>query len=387
MAPTKKIGAMLSAVAALLFPVACGTAAGPRSTTRVVYQQLADLKGSDALVGDMFGESVAISGSTVVVGAPGYKSGAGRAYVFTGSRRRWHQSSELWGIDATANDAFGQSVAISGSTVVVGAPGQDHGAGRAYIFTRIGAGWPRAAEIEGSETPPNAGFGLSVGISGGTAVVGAPNARQVYIFTDNRTGWHQTAELKGSGTAAIFGASVAISGRTVLVGAPGYLLPPGAVYVFNRTATGWHKQAELEGSDHSPRFRPSRQTFGSSAAIWGDNVIIGAPSDSVAHSGAFVFTKGSPGWRQVAALEDLAGYGTELAEPVAVSGSTVLVGGLSSAYVFNRTETGWGRIAELRPSHVLANVDFGFAVALSGRTVIVGTGNDPSGDRVYVFGG
>ena len=56
-----KIGAMLSAVAALLFPVACGTAAAPRSTTRVVYQQLADLKGSDALVGDMFGESVAIS--------------------------------------------------------------------------------------------------------------------------------------------------------------------------------------------------------------------------------------------------------------------------------------------------------------------------------------
>ena len=326
-------------------------------------------------------------GPAVVVGAPGYKNGMGRAYVFApgpaGAGTSRLSFGELTPGLMTPSGSRSRSQAPRSWSV---RPGRTMV--RAVLTFSPGSAQagPQRPSFEGSETPPNAGFGLSVGISGGTAVVGAPNARQVYIFTDNRTGWHQTAELKGSGTAT------EISGlRPLSPGGPSWWALPATFCLLapstcsNRTATGWHKQAELEGSDHSPRFRPSRQTFGSSVAIWGDNVIIGAPSDSVAHSGAFVFTKGSPGWRQVAALEDLAGYGTELAEPVAVSGNTVLVGGLSSAYVFNRTETGWGRIAELRPSHVLANGDFGFAVALSGRTVIVGTGNDPSGDRAYVF--
>jgi hypothetical protein len=73
------------------------------------------------LTGDEFGTSVAISGTTAVVGAYAHADGAGRAYVFTKRVGGWEQVAELKGSDTVAGDNFGYSVAVSGSTVVVGA--------------------------------------------------------------------------------------------------------------------------------------------------------------------------------------------------------------------------------------------------------------------------
>ncbi len=84
--------------------------------------QTAELTGSDTLPGDLFGGSVAISGTTIVVGAPWHASQAGRVYVFSEAASSWHQVAELKGSDTTAHDNFGNSVAISGTTVVLGSP-------------------------------------------------------------------------------------------------------------------------------------------------------------------------------------------------------------------------------------------------------------------------
>jgi nucleoside-specific outer membrane channel protein Tsx len=150
------------------------------------WKQAAELKGSDTVVGDAFGNSVAISGTSAVAGADGHAKAAGRAYVFTKTGAGWKQAAELKGSDTVASDGFGISVAISGTTALVGADGHAKQSGRAYVFTNTASGWKQAAELKGSDTVAEDGFGVSVVISGTTVVVGAPDrakdAGQAYLF-------------------------------------------------------------------------------------------------------------------------------------------------------------------------------------------------------------
>jgi hypothetical protein len=173
---------------------------------------------------------VAISGSTLVAGALQHEAYAGRAYVFQKTASGWKQTAELKGSDTIVGDSFGWSVGISGSTVVVGATGSasgaptwDGSAGRAYVFAKTADGWKQTAELKGSHMLGTDAFGSSVAISGTTVVVGAQHARstgRAYVFTKTATGWRQVAELKGSSVAGLFGYSAGISGNTILVSAP-----------------------------------------------------------------------------------------------------------------------------------------------------------------------
>ena len=129
------IGGLLVVVATslpLLASPASAVTASPRAAPSI-GRQLAELKGSDTLAGDAVGVSVAISGTTAVVGGPGSAKDAGRAYVFTSTAAGWQQAAELKGSDTVAGDYFGYAVAISDTTVVVSAPGFAKNAGRAYI--------------------------------------------------------------------------------------------------------------------------------------------------------------------------------------------------------------------------------------------------------------
>jgi hypothetical protein len=174
------------------------------------------------------------------VGSSGHANFAGRAYVFARRGAVWKQVAELRGSDTVAGDGFGDSVAISGRTVVVSAPAHAYAAGRAYVFAKSGAGWTQTAELRGSDTVANDLFGDSVAISGTTVVVGSAAHSydgQAYVFNKTPAGWEQTAELNRSDSwpVGLFGWSVAISGTTVVVGAPGKpKLPgyPGRAYVF-----------------------------------------------------------------------------------------------------------------------------------------------------------
>jgi nucleoside-specific outer membrane channel protein Tsx len=172
------------------------------------------------------------------VGASGYAGHAGRAYVFAKTGAGWKQAAELKGSDTVAGDYFGDSVAISGTSAVVGASGYARDVGRAYVFAKTGAGWKQAAELKGSDTVAGDYFGDSVAISGTTIVAGAPvftkEAGQAYVFTNTASGWKQAAELKGSGTVVGdgFGDSVAISGTSAVAGADGHAKAAGRAYVF-----------------------------------------------------------------------------------------------------------------------------------------------------------
>jgi hypothetical protein len=234
------------------------------------WTQQAYLKASNTGFSDHFGEVVGISGETIVVAATGEDSNAtgvngneannskdisGAVYVFVRDGAGWSQQAYLKASNTDAMDHFGHGVAISGDTILVGAPREDSratgvdglqgnsvftDAGAAYVFTRSGTSWSQQAYLKSSNTGKLDNFGFAVGVWGDTAVVGAQwedsnaagvNAAQLdnsaansgaaYVFRRNGTSWSQTAYLKPSNTGADdwFGETVAVGDGLVVVAA------------------------------------------------------------------------------------------------------------------------------------------------------------------------
>ena len=401
MVPTSKVVATLAASALVWMGLTTGVAwSGPaHRQRRAPITQLAEIAAPVAATADWFGNSVAASGNTIVVGAPAVaaaSSGFGRAYVFTRTATGWHQSGELKGSGAIAHDWFGDSVAISGGTIVVGAPSVSvltPGLGRAYVFTRTATGWHQSGELEGPGTTPGDLFGVSVAISGRTVVVGAPShaskAGSAYVFVDTAKGW-RADRLKGNDTVAKddFGDSVAISGGTIVVGSFAHAAEAGRAYVFTGGAKGWHQVTELKGSD-----TVAGDGFGVAVAIAGGTIAVGSGLAAAAAGRGYIFAKRTTGWHQTAVL---VGWGTVagdgFGDSVAVSGRTVVVGAFlhassaGRAYVFTETATGWHPGGELVGSDTFGDDEFGYSVAVSGTTIAVGAyGHDSGAGRVYVF--
>jgi hypothetical protein len=149
--------------------------------TTTGWRQTAELAGVDRTGGDDFGVAVAISGNRSVIG-----SGPDNAYVFTDTVSGWRQTADLRGLDTTASDDFGGAVAISANTIAVGANSQDSQRGRVYLFVKRLNGWYQTGELLGSDTVAGDNFGVSVAVSGNSVVVGAPGhasqAGRAYVF-------------------------------------------------------------------------------------------------------------------------------------------------------------------------------------------------------------
>jgi hypothetical protein len=200
----------------------------------------------------------------------------------------------------------------------------------------------------------------------------------------------QLAELKGSDTVAgdFFGRSVAISGTTAVVSAPFHGNSAGEAFVFTKTATGWKQLAELKGSDTI-----AGDEFGYSVAISGNTAVVGALGHGKNAGRAYVFTETATGWKQLAELKGSDTIaGDEFGYSVAISGNTAVVGALGHgkdagrAYVFTETATGWKQPAELKGSDTIAGDFFGSSVAISANTAVVGaSGHGNSAGRAYVF--
>jgi hypothetical protein len=211
------------------------------------FQQ--ELTAADGASGDLFGNGVGISGTTVVVGASGHQvsrnAGQGVAYVYTFGGNTWSQQQELTASDGNANDQFGRKVAIDGSTIVAGAFDHAGSKGAAYVYTFSGTTWSQQQELTAPDGKTGDDFGQSVAISGGSIVVGAGGHAvnghtaqgAAYSYTLSGSTWFFGQEMTAAnGVAnAIFGLSVAISGTTALVGANGQnvgsLDQQGAAYI------------------------------------------------------------------------------------------------------------------------------------------------------------
>ena len=444
--------------------------------TVIVYKTSTYLKASNTEYADYFGESVSTSGDTIVVGAfyedsnatgvngnqaDNSTSDSGAAYVFTRTAGVWSQQAYLKASNTEAGDQFGQSVSISGDTIVVGAPWEASNAtgvdgnqsdnsttwaGAAYVFTRTAGVWSQQAYLKASNTDAMDCFGWSVSVFGDTIVVGAysenSNATGVngnqannnaqdsgaaYVFTRTAGVWTQQAYLKASNAELgdWFGYSVSLSGDTTIVGAPLELSNAtgvngnqldnsanlsGAAYVFTRTAGVWTQQAYLKASN-TDLF----DWFGRSVSVSGDTAVVGAFyensnttgvnagqfDNSAYHAGAaYVFTCTAGIWSQQAYLkasnteaDDEFGYS------VSISGDTIVVGArcedsnatgvngnqagtgtadMGAAYAFTRTAGVWSQQAYLKPSNTDAGENFGCSVAIDNDTIVVGAFGEDS---------
>lgn len=423
------------------------------------------ISGDTVIVGAPFEDSNTTGVNTIPNDSGGtFDSGA--AYVFVRNAGVWTQQAYLKPAApvgaSQAGDEFGFSVAISGNTVVVGAPFEpssttgvnptpNEGAissGAAYVFTRSGTTWTQQAFLKpGAVGTTQVGdhFGWSVSISGDTLVIGAesedssttgaPNesasdAGAAYVFTRSGSTWMQQAYLKAAviGTTQAgdhFGRAVAVSGDNLVVGAhfeasssTGVNSTPnesansaGAAYVFTRSGTTWTQEAYLKPA--AVGTTQANDFFGSSVAVSGETVIVGAPGEASSTTGVnstpnesansagavYVFTGSGATWTQQAYLKPAAVGTTQAGDlfgaSVAISGDMLVVGasaeassttGINStpnesassagaAYVFVRSAGVWTQQAYLKPGAVgtsQAGDRFGWSAGISGDTAIIG---------------
>ncbi len=373
--------------------------------TFVQEQKLVASDGSsDGAAYDWFGISVSVSGDTAVVGAYGDDVGGnanqGSAYVFVRTGGVWDEQQKLVASDGAANDYFGISVSVSGDTAVVGAAGDDIGAisdqGSAYVFVRTGGVWSEQQKLVASDGAVYDRFGVSVSVSGNTAVVGAyadyvgGNLDQgsAYVFVRSGGVWSEQQKLVApDGTANdYFGISVSVSGDTAVVGAywddAGANANQGSAYVFVRNGGVWSEQQKLVASDGA-----AGDYFGVSVSVSGDTAVVGARYDDVganmSQGSAYVFVRSGGVWseqQKLTASDGATGDGFGIS--VSVSGDTAVVGAYGdsvgantsqgSAYVFVRNGGVWSEQQKLVAPDGAAYDDFGYSVSVSGDTVVVG---------------
>jgi len=418
----------------------------PAGSGDVVY-----IKASNTASGDRFGgsldtsslnednfggDSVSLSadGDTLVVGAPGHATAAGRVYVFVrDGSGNWSEQATFQGVNTGATDRFGATVALSGdgNTLAVGAPLEDNGAstlpegsfllnaGAAYVFTRSGGSWSQQGYIKPSSPAEEEAFGTSVALSenGDILAVGAmgndggsSQAGAAYLFTRGGSTWTErdTVVSTTPENNDLLGYRVALSadGRTLAVGAvqDGASQRPtgaGAVHVFTdgNADDDWDFLQEV----HAPS--PSAGAkFGASVALSdsGDRLAAGAHAeDGRGEAHVFLLSGGAYGLEAslVASNADsLDRFGASVA--LSAAGDLLVVGApredssargidgnegndsatdAGAAYLFSRSGT-WSQMNYVKASNTDANDFFGESAALSddGGVLAIGAGGEAS---------
>jgi hypothetical protein len=318
---------------------------------------------------DWFGRALAADADTLVVGAPGEDSNgllsfngkmseSGAAYTYERGASGWELSGILKQAYPGMGDAFGSAVAISGDTIVVGAPYRDgvspQGAlsdmGAAYVFERSGASWNHVAELVLSDARSDDLFGSAVAIDGDTIAVaayqryfidpsggGAANAGAVYIYQRNGASWQLQSVLTAPQPELLdqFGWAIALEGDRVAISAnrkdvtvnASRVQDAGAVYLFQRSGTTWSLESQLQASDPE-----ADAHFGRSLALDGGRLLVGAPFK-------------------------------DRANPTVIN--------VGAAYLFERTAGVWSQQAILRAAESKINDRIGWSVALRGSTAML----------------
>ena len=364
------------------------------------WRHESSMTSSDGTAEDLFGYSVAISGSTAIVGSVGNDVGVntdqGSAYIFVHSGNHWIQQTKLIANDGAAFDNFGRSVAIDGDTAIIGTTGDvesNDNQGKAYVFTRSGTNWTQQTMLTADDGAAQDFFGTSVAISGDKVIVGATfddvgaNADQgsAYIFVRSESRWSQQAKLTADNGGAFdnLGNCVAISGDTAIIGAyfadVGGNANQGSAYIFALNDDRWIQEAH---------FTANTALFGNSVAIDGDTAVVGVFGDDIGanpnQGSAYVYARSGGDWTQQGYLTAADGEANaNFGRSVGVSGDTIVVGANSddvgtnanqgSAYIFNRANSVWTERKKLIDNDGAAIDNFGISAAISGNKVVIGS--------------
>jgi hypothetical protein len=288
---------------------------------------------------------VDIENDTVVAGCSGVTVGSnmeqGAAYVFVREGTSWSQQQRLTASDGSTGDLFGLSVAISGESVIVGAPRNDVGAnidqGTAYIFTRADGIWSEQAILTPNDPVANRFFGYTVELNDNTAALGTIRTSQspppaVYVFVREGTSWPQQTKISIcepsgiNGTQCRFGTSgLSIQGDELVVGNSalnvGDVTGAGGVYLFSRSSGAWTQQQRITLPD--PR---ESDSFGNAVSIDGNTLVIGAPAANVNSGTVYAYRNDSDGWAHIQTFYKIDDGPSDLfGNSVAASGNRIII--------------------------------------------------------------
>jgi hypothetical protein len=359
-----------------------GDASDPQSGRS--YAQLFILTANDGGRGHRFGESVAIDGNNIVVGArfaPGETNLAGAVYVYeisddsNGDIISISQVAKLTASGGKREDYFGASVAIRGKFILVGASKVEKGtivnAGAAYLFAFLAKNsdppqWTQLQQFQPNDLIDVASFGWSVAMDDNIAVIGTYDsaANSAYVFapvdpsSSLSSAWTQITKLTGP-TDSWFGSSVAVAGSWMVVGAERddniKGTNAGAVYIYSKTSSSsspWSQITQLLAADGA-----NSDYFGKSVAISKDasTIVVGAYWDDF-------------------------------------SDSTTTTTDSGAAYLFRATistttaAVEWAQMGNFVAADRASNDQLGISIAIEDNIVVVGAvGDDTNQGSAYVL--
>ena len=394
------------------------------------FARIQKISDGDGQIGDRFGNSIAMSDQTIVVGAREDEkgTGSGSVSIFVWSNTEWILQQKITSEDDYESpDFFGTSVAVNGDTLVVGVPectyeSNQFYSGCVYVYVRSGSVWSLQQKLGGADQGDY--FGSSVAISGDTMVIGSTYGKynnrrsgtvSVYFRSENSWSLQQVLFPEnylffGTNYNILFGSAVAIEVDTIAVSAKnaneGSFQSCGIIYVYVRSENTWTLQQELLASDRasSDELGGSELAKGGSAlAIDGDTIVVGSDDNDDRTGSAYIFVRSGTTWSEQEKLmpSDISQYDS-FGISVAIAGDYVIVGSFrdddkgydsGSAYIFVRSGSTWTQQQKLVPSDGATNDIFGRAVAIAGNIAIVSAEQFNEGQtytgsgsgQVYVF--
>lgn len=348
----------------------------------------------------LFGAAVAISGESILVGSP---AGGASVSLFRPGTDGVYSETRIGQSGAAARD-FGRSVDIDGDTFVVGSklfglPGA------AYVYTPDGTGSFSETRLNASNGAAGDRFGFDVAVSGTTVVVGATGSSAndsagVFVFTPDGAGGYDEVELEAPTQARgrQFGRALDIVGDTIVVSAPNDNpdgVRSGSVYVYTRDASGDFERTRLAPSDGDVD-----DSFGFSVAIADGAIVVGAidhDGPAVDSGAVYVYRPdGAGGYNESKFVASDGAEGDRFGQSVAISGTTIVVGatGVESAtgpasnndggatYVFEADGSGGNAETRLVSSAVEPNDRYGAAVAVADDIVVIGASGVNRGTNI-----
>jgi hypothetical protein len=233
---------------------------------------------------DNFGRALAIQGDLLVVTARKSDEEEGAAYLFENKAGTWDYIAELTASDQEPGAYFGQSVALQGGVMAIGARNANpNAAGALYVFRQSGDGWEEVEKLTPQDGKKNDHFGFTVAIAGDTIAVGArradpdgnKDAGAVYVYTLDGNAVDPVARLTAGEAGDEFGQSIAFAGNVLAVGAwkkdLGGNDDQGAIYLFRRLGNRWVETGMITASDGM-----SGDEFGYSLSAFGNRLVTGA---------------------------------------------------------------------------------------------------------------